>query len=145
MQNPQAHAPLVMMPTKSGSQSLQHNSMNPSGAHKAILSARQTENLAGHIESLNLYGQGSAGSRTQILNFKETKNASQGSQSQLSMNGSIEKKKGLKGGTAEKLPEITIQQKIQMFHQRCERLIFKTLPKVDRQTIDSVYHVSEFC
>lgn len=61
------------------------------------------------------------------------------------MNGSIEKKKGIKCGTAEKLPEITIQQKIQMFHQRCERLIFKTLPKIDRQTIDSVYHVSEFC
>lgn len=61
------------------------------------------------------------------------------------MNGSIEKKKGLKGGTAEKLPEITIQQKIQMFHQRCERLVFKPLPKVDRLTIDSVYHVSEFC
>jgi hypothetical protein len=40
---------------------------------------------------------------------KRQKNASQGSQSQLSMNGSIEKKKGLKGGTAEKLPEITIQ------------------------------------
>lgn len=52
--------------------------------------------------------------------------------SQLSMNGSIEKKKGIKGGTAEKLPEITIQQKIQMFHQRCERLIFKQLPRVDR-------------
>jgi G2/mitotic-specific cyclin 1/2 len=32
-----------------------------------------------------------------------------------------------------------------MFHQRCERLIFKPLPKVDRLTIDSVYHVSEFC
>ena len=45
---------------------------------------------------------------TLILNFKETKNASQGSQSQLSMNGSIEKKKGIKCGTAEKLPEITI-------------------------------------
>lgn len=38
--------------------------MNPSGVHKAILSARQTENLTNNIDSLNLYGQGNAGSRT---------------------------------------------------------------------------------
>ncbi len=106
-----------------------------SSTHKTILSARQAENLSSQIDQLNVHGH-HAGSRTQILNLKETKTTTQGSQSfmdclnmansagekdrngglvhhptqssQLSMNGSIEKKKGIKGGTAEKLPEITI-------------------------------------
>lgn len=95
-----------------------------------------------------------SGSRTQILNLKEsTRNASQGSQSQLSVHNhsTLEKRRASKGMkdsmTAEKqLPSIsTIHQKIQMFKHRCERLLFKQLPKVDQLTADQVQHVSEFC
>jgi hypothetical protein len=32
-----------------------------------------------------------------------------------------------------------------MFHQRCDRQIFRQLPRCDRNTLDSVFHVSEFC
>ena len=70
------HVPLAIIKSKKESKEISSNSMNPSGVHKAILSARQTENLTNNIDSLNLYGQGNAGSRTQILNFKESKNAS---------------------------------------------------------------------
>jgi len=72
----QNHVPLAIIKSKKESKEISSNSMNPSGVHKAILSARQTENLTSNIDSLNLYGQGNAGSRTQILNFKESKNAS---------------------------------------------------------------------
>ena len=32
-----------------------------------------------------------------------------------------------------------------MFQQRCDRQIFRTLQRQDRLTLDSVFHVSEFC
>ena len=32
-----------------------------------------------------------------------------------------------------------------MFKEKCDKLIFKKLPKVDQDTADLVQHVSEFC
>lgn len=32
-----------------------------------------------------------------------------------------------------------------MFHQRCENQIFSHISKIDKQTLNNVYQVSEFC
>ena len=53
--------------------------------------------------------------------------------------------KSTKSASIQKLPEISMRQKLQMFHQRWEKQVVRHLPKHDRATLDNVYHVSEFC
>lgn len=50
-----------------------------------------------------------------------------------------------RGGSREKLPGITLHQKLQLFHQRCEKQIHSQISKHDKPTMNNVYHVSEFC
>mmetsp|Transcript_15586 Transcript_15586/g.26327 ORF Transcript_15586/g.26327 Transcript_15586/m.26327 type:complete len:100 (+) Transcript_15586:264-563(+) len=54
-------------------------------------------------------------------------------------------KQSSKSTSVQKLPEISLRQKIQMFHQRWEKQVVRHLPKYDRSTIENVYQVSEFC
>lgn len=45
----------------------------------------------------------------------------------------------------DKLPGISLQQKLQMFSQRCENQIFSQVSKLDKATLSNVQQVSEFC
>ena len=82
-----------------------------------------------------------------MLNMKD------GSQSKLSQNsvtrGLSTSDKGqlttLRTTNKKTLEKIPLEQKVQMFQQRCDRQIFRTLQRQDRLTLDSVFHVSEFC
>lgn len=45
----------------------------------------------------------------------------------------------------EKLPGITVPQKLQLFHQRVEKQVYGQISRQDRHTTGNVYHVTEFC
>lgn len=52
---------------------------------------------------------------------------------------------GYRASSRDKLPGISLHQKLQMFSQRCENQIFSQIIKIDKHTLNDVYHVSEFC
>ena len=50
-----------------------------------------------------------------------------------------------RASSREKLPGITLNSKLHMFDQRCQNQIFSHITKIDKATINNVYHVSEYC
>lgn len=45
----------------------------------------------------------------------------------------------------DKLPEIGLGTKLQMYSQRIERNIHSGMNKLDKATMSDIYHVSEYC
>lgn len=92
-------------------------------------------------------------SKTQMLNLKESSHSKLSTTNSVTRQGAVLSSSDkqhlttLKTTTKKQtqLEKIPIEQKKQMFHQRCDRQIFRQLPRCDRNTLDSVFHVSEFC
>lgn len=45
----------------------------------------------------------------------------------------------------EKLPEIGLHTKLQMYNNRVEKNVLSNISKIDKSTLSDIYHVSEYC
>jgi hypothetical protein len=70
---------------------------------------------------------------------------SESQQSWRKSNYMLRKNQQVRVSSREKLPGISLHQKLQMFTQRCENQIYAKVSKLDKPTLQNVQHVSEFC
>ena len=116
------------------------------------MSARHQEDYPAHAQASILPPATMVVNQNRKSSLNPTVSSTNGNQLQKSLN-SIEfqqakSKSQTRDGlirSREKLPEIGLSTKLDMYQQRLERHVIGNIQKVDRSTLSDIYHVSEYC